>query len=135
MPRTKQIDTTPFAGVMAEALIAYQLDSGLAVAMCNSAVAIKSKRLSWACRTELRNAEANAVAACRLLPTFTCTNPSPCGTGAGCRWSTGDLALLSVPTKPGKATRPQPHECGSTYDLESAVKALVAMREGSTQLA
>lgn len=134
MPRTKQIDTTPFAGVMAEALIAYQLDSGLAVAMCNSAVAIKSKRLSWACRSELRKAEAEAVAACRLLPTFTCSSPSPCGTG-GCRWATGELALLSIPAKPGRGTRPQPHEFGPSYDVEHAVKALVAMREGSKKLA
>lgn len=134
MPRTKHIDTSKFEGVMAEAMKAYSLDPDLACQMARNASAILRKRLSWTCRSELRRAEAEAVAACRMQPTFTCTNPSPCGTG-GCRWATGDLALLDLPEVPGKSQRPQPRDGHATFDVEQALKPLLELRAGRSSLA
>lgn len=125
-----RIDTAPFEDVMAEALTAYRLDVSYAVAMAAQASQILRKREVWAVRTELRAASVHAVMACSELPRFTCSSRSPCGTGAGCRVALPGLALLDVPAKPGKSIRPQPHESGPTYDIESAVKPLVALRSG-----
>ena len=127
-PASKQPITTPYEALRAEALLAYKIDVSYAVAMCAQATQILRKREVWSVRSELRAASAEAVAACRRLPEF--TSPSPCGTGAGCCVAAGDLVLLDVPAKAGKATRPQPHESGPTYDIESAVKPLLALRNG-----
>ena len=128
-PASKQPITMPYEALTAEALVAYKIDASYAVAMCAQASQILRKREVWSVRSELRAASAEAVAACSQQPAFTCSSPSPCGTSATCRFSSGQLALLDVPAKPGRATRPQPHESGPTYDIEAAVKPLVALRE------
>jgi len=130
-----KIDTTPFADVMAEAMVAYKLDVSYAVAMAAQASQILRKREVWAVRTELRAASAEAVAACAEQPTFTCSSPSPCGTSATCRFSSGSMTLLDVPAKPGQSLRPQPHTDGPSFDVEAAVKPLVALREGPRRAA
>jgi len=124
-----KIETAPYAEVMAEAIVAYKIDVSYAVAMARAASAILFKRLTWACRTEIREASTEAVAACAQQPAFTCSSPSPCGTSATCRFSSGSMALLDLPAKPGKSLRPQPHTDGPTYDIEAAVKPLVALRD------
>lgn len=134
MGRGREINTEPYAEVMRQALAAYVIDAGYAVEMCASASGIYRKRATWEARKAVRGAEAEALAQCSAATTFTCSSPSPCGTGRSCRFASGEVVLLEVPLKPGKSTRPQPHSSGEqTYDVENAVRALVAMREGSTQ--
>lgn len=128
-PSSKTPITGPYEALVAEALVAFKIDSSYATAMARAASAVLFKRLTWACRSELRAASAEAVAACRLLPEFLCASPGLCGTGPACRVATGDLALLDVPAMPGKSIRPQPHTGGPTFDIEAAVKPLVALRE------
>ncbi len=136
-PASKTPITEPFTDLLAEAMVAYTLDSSYAAAMCASATRILHKRVSWQARTDLRATSAAAVAECAKLPEFAnaCSNPSPCGVGAGCRFSTGELAVLQIEPKPGKSLRPQPHRDGPTYDVEAAVKELVTLREGPRRAA
>ena len=129
MPRKlSDIDCTPFAAVIAEADAAYRLDADLSCQMANAACRVLGKRASWTARKDLRAASAAAVAECTELPEFTCTARGVCGTGPTCKFATGDLVQLDIETQPGKDTRPQPHTDGPSFDVESGVKPLVALR-------
>ena len=133
----KVIDTTPFEAVMAEALVAYTLDSGMLERMLWSAQNIMRKRRAWNLRAELKENEARAGAECEASELRSCVVTSPCSTGS-CPWATGDFALLTdVPSLPSKgsstnrATRPQPrpdHVPGLVYSIEAALIPLVELR-------
>lgn len=132
--KAKHIETMPFHELMAEALVAYARDPEYAILMAKAATQIRRKRVVWTIRTAVRQAETAAVTACSKVTPFTCTNPSPCGSGPGCRYAAGELALLEVDSRPGKSTRPQTHSHGTSYDTEVAVHELVRQHEASRQL-
>jgi hypothetical protein len=134
--RPKQIDTSSFEAVMAEALLAYSVDVGYAVSMMNSANQIQRKRNTWQVRSELRRAEADARAACESSQITACVVTEPCSTGS-CPFSQGDLAdLVGVPSLPtssstSRATRPVPrpeHVPGHVYSIEAALQPLIELR-------
>lgn len=128
MPRSRPaIVTEPYESLVADSLRAFARDPGYATDMANAAVRIATKQAQWSCRTDLRASAAAATAACSQLPEFTCTARGVCGTG-GCRFATDDLIQLDVESRPGKGTRPQPHVDGPTFDVESCVRPLVALR-------
>lgn len=132
MPRYNPIPPLDhFTDVIAESMVAFRTDSGYAEAMALAANRIQAKRSSHRARGDLFAASAAAVAQCRTtLPAFVCASSGVCGT-KGCRFATGDLAVLEIEAKPGKDQRPQPHTSGPTYSVESGVKTLVALRTPS----
>lgn len=126
---------SPFTGLMAQGLLGYRQDPSYAIAMATTAVTIHAKRATWAARLAVREAEAIARAQCEAVDPVVCTSapPTPCGVGAACVFSTGELRDLEVPDVPlgsqrgGKLVqRPQPGPDGghASYNSESAVLVL-----------
>ena len=129
--------TEPYGEVVADFLKAVVIDVSYAERMAYSASLIVRKRLAWAVRIRLRDAETEAVALCRKSQPFVCSSPSPCGVGPECKFARGDLAeLLGVPSFPprggyvpkGRSLRPQvgPDGFHGSYSVESAVQPLMA---------
>lgn len=132
----QEIDTTPYTAVIEEASRAYMLDSRYLESMLNSAVQIQRKRNTWTVRTELRDAERQARAACEVSSLTSCVVTEPCSTGS-CPFAQGDLAaLVGIPSLPrtgstSRATRPQPrpeHAPGFVYSVEAALQPLIELR-------
>jgi hypothetical protein len=133
--RTRVIDTAPFEAVVEEAIVAFSTDPSYAIMMARQSSTIAHKRAIWALRIELRKAEADAVQQCRTSEPFVCSNQGPCGTGPGCRFARGDLALLEVepsPHRAGKSVRPMPSEHERSYSIETAVRPLHAARTAAS---
>lgn len=137
--RPKPIETAPFAGIVAEFLTAAKMDSSYAVAIANAANVVIRKRMVWALRNQLRDAELEARTACAAAGPSSCVLTAPCGVGL-CPFSPGgDLVeLADVPAvgrkinATSRATRPQPrpdHVPGAVYTIESCVTPLLELRE------
>jgi hypothetical protein len=135
----KEIDTSSFAGVMSEALVAFRIDSGYAERMLHNANLIMRKRESWVVRNELRAAESAARTACAASDLTSCEVQNPCGTGSGCPWAAPEFARIDAPAiaatvhkATARSTRPQPRTGdGYTYTIESALPLILAERARS----
>jgi hypothetical protein len=131
-------DLDRFQPLVDEFLRAAALDESYAVAICDSAVRVATKRRVWSIRVELRDAEQAARKACAAAGPRDCRATAPCGVSALCAFSQGDLREIDPPaiakgvSTSVRATRPQPRPesaPGYEYSLESATAPLLALRE------
>lgn len=129
-------DCSPFAELMAEALRAFATDVEYATAMAARASVVLVRRQVWQARTDVRQAEAAAVARCRAAGSFTCdADTLVCGIGS-CRWATPELATVVVMTTAEGRTagrprrRPQLTSSGepATTCAELAVRPLLDLQ-------
>lgn len=127
----------PFRETIAAALAAFAVDPVYAVEMADRARQICHKRLAWACRSEVRKAEDEAMKACAAAEAFVCTNTGPvCGVGPGCPFATLEMSGIILDGTAGTRattaprTRPQPWQDGShgLSNAELAVPTLIELR-------
>lgn len=115
-------DPRDIQALVEQAKAAFVRDASYAVDMAKAAVSIRRRQAAWNARHVLKDAERNALQACRARPWFVCRATSPCGVG-DCPFAAPALAVLEVGPAEGRSRRPQPSEFPS-YDLEVAVRAL-----------
>lgn len=107
----------------AEAYEAMRSDVSYVMAMAKMAVAAMARQHQWRLRSELRAAQADAMAKCgRAAGEFTCTAQSACGTG-DCRFASGVYQIASAIAGDGKTARPVNHG-GGPFSSDSAIAEL-----------
>ena len=111
----------------AEAYDAMRADVSYVMAMSKMAVSVLAKQHAWRLRSELRQAQQDAMKQCqRQAGEFTCENQSSCGTGE-CRFACGIYKSVTAPAGDGKTARPANH-AGGPYSTDSALAALEVLR-------
>jgi hypothetical protein len=108
--------------LIAEACEAMAHDVAYVMAMSEMAKSVLSKQHAWRLRSELRQAQSNAMIECSGH-SFTCESQSACGTGT-CRFAAGVYADIDAPAGPGKTQRPANHVGGGGFSSDAALVEL-----------
>jgi len=108
--------------LVAEAYEAMSRDFTYVTAMSKMATGILSKQHAWRLRSELHQAQNDAMIEC-AGHTFACDSLSACGTGS-CRFAHGVFADITVPAAPGKILRPVNHVTGKMFAPDSGLADL-----------
>jgi hypothetical protein len=115
----------PFVRAMplvAEAYAAMRQDFSYVAAMSQMATSILGKQHTWRLRSELRQAQGDAMIECSGHE-FVCESLSPCGTG-DCKFAQGIYTHLVSIAQPGKTPRPANHAAGGAFSSDSALAEL-----------
>jgi predicted peroxiredoxin len=111
----------------AEAYAAMRTDVSYVMAMSKMAVAVLSRQHAWKLRSELRQAQQEAMAKCQQQAgEFTCDSKSACGTGT-CRFSCGIYQTITTSAGDGKTARPANHR-GGPFSSDNALAELEEKR-------
>jgi hypothetical protein len=108
--------------LVAEAFEAMTQDFSYVAAMSQMATSILGKQHQWRLRSELRQAQGDAMIECSGQE-FVCESRSPCGTGS-CKFAQGVYAKLDSIAVPGKTPRPANHAEGGAFSSDSALTEL-----------
>lgn len=107
-----------------EAYEAFGQDVSYVLAMVKLAVSVQAKQHAWRLRSELRQAQQEAMARCQQDEgAWSCHAASACGTGE-CPLASGAYKKVTAVAGPGKAQRPPRHVPGGAYGLEQAAQQL-----------
>lgn len=105
--------------LVAEAYDAMAKDVAYVMAMSEMAKGILAKQHAWRLRSELRQAQSEAMIEC-AGHTFVCESQSSCGTGS-CRFAKGIYSDINALAGPGKTSRPANHAAGGTFSSDPAL--------------
>lgn len=108
--------------LVAEAYEAMSRDAGYVMEISRLATAVLAKQHNWRLRSELRQAQGEAMIECSSQ-VFTCTSQFACGTGS-CKFAQGIYADISAPAIPGKTPRPANHAEGGSFSSDAALGEL-----------
>lgn len=111
----------------AEAYEAMRTDVSYVMAMAKMAVQVLARQHTWRLRSELKQAQQEAVAQCAAHDgAFVCDNDTACGTGA-CRFAGGIYRKISAPAAKGRTARPSNHG-GGPFSSDGALEQLERLR-------
>lgn len=101
--------TARFGPQIEAAMSAFGSDHGYAAAIAAAAVALRRRRHAAPLRSWLRQSAHQALSLCDTEHgQFSCSNPSPCGTG-GCRFAAGVLTQITAASPRGRQPRGANH--------------------------
>jgi hypothetical protein len=103
--------------LVAEAYAAMAQDFSYVAAMSQMATSILAKQHTWRLRSELRQAQGEAMIECSGHE-FVCEAQSACGTG-DCKFAQGIYSQLVSIAVPGKTPRPANHAAGGAFSSDS----------------
>jgi ferredoxin len=108
--------------LVAEAYAAMAQDFSYVAAMSQMATSILGKQHAWRLRSELRQAQGEAMIECSGHE-FVCEAQSACGTG-DCKFAQGIYTQLASIAQPGKTPRPANHAVGGAFSSDSSLAEL-----------
>ncbi len=108
--------------LVAEAYTAMVSDFSYVAAMSQMATSILGKQHTWRLRSELRQAQGEAMIECSGH-TFACESQSACGTGS-CKFAQGVFAKIDSIAVPGKTPRPANHAEGGAFSSDACLAEL-----------
>lgn len=108
--------------LIAEAYEAMAKDVAYVMSMSELAKSVLARQHSWRLRSELRQAQSEAMIECSGH-SFACESNSACGTGS-CRFARGIYSDITSPAGPGKTPRPANHVEGGAFSSDAALTEL-----------